>query len=58
MTERTRRIRAAQGGRRVAGLVTATLMAENLVLALAAAAVGLVAGGWPPRCTMTNPGAA
>ena len=50
MTERTRRVGLLKAVGASPGLVTATLMAENLVLALAAAAVGLVAGGWPRRC--------
>jgi putative ABC transport system permease protein len=44
MTERTRRVGLLKAVGAAPGLVTATLMAENLVLALAAAAVGLVAG--------------
>jgi putative ABC transport system permease protein len=44
MTERTRRVGLLKAVGASPGLVTATLMAENLVLALAAAAVGLVAG--------------
>ena len=57
MTERTRRVGLLKAVGGSPGLVTATLMAENLVLALAAAAVGLVAG-WLAAPLLTNPGAA
>ena len=57
MTERTRRVGLLKAVGGSPGLVTATLMAENMVLALAAAAVGLVAG-WLAAPLLTNPGAA
>jgi putative ABC transport system permease protein len=57
MTERTRRVGLLKAVGASPGLVTATLMAENLVLALAAAAAGLVAG-WLAAPLLTNPGAA
>ena len=57
MTERTRRVGLLKAVGASPGLVTATLMAENLVLALAAAAVGLVAG-WLAAPLLTGPGAA
>ena len=57
MTERTRRVGLLKAVGASPGLVTATLMAENLVLALAAAAAGLVAG-WLAAPPLTNPGAA
>ena len=57
MTERTRRVGLLKAVGASPGLVTATLMAENLVLALAAAAVGLVAG-WLAAPLLTSPGAA
>jgi putative ABC transport system permease protein len=57
MTERTRRVGLLKAVGGSPGLVTATLMAENLVLALAAAAAGLVAG-WLAAPLLTNPGAA
>jgi putative ABC transport system permease protein len=57
MTERTRRVGLLKAVGASPGLVTATLMAENLVLALAAAAVGLVAG-WLAAPRLTSPGAA
>jgi putative ABC transport system permease protein len=57
MTERTRRVGLLKAVGASPGLVTATLMAENLVLALAAAAVGLIAG-WLAAPLLTNPGAA
>jgi putative ABC transport system permease protein len=57
MTERTRRVGLLKAVGGSPGLVTATLMAENLVLALAAAAVGLVAG-WLAAPLLTSPGAA
>ncbi len=57
MTERTRRVGLLKAVGASPGLVTATLMAENLVLALAAAGVGLVAG-WLAAPLLTSPGAA
>jgi putative ABC transport system permease protein len=57
MTERTRRVGLLKAVGASPGLVTATLMAENLVLALAAAALGLVAG-WLAAPLLTSPGAA
>ena len=50
MTERTRRVGLLKAVGASPGLVTATLMAENLVLALAAAAWGWWPAGWPRRC--------
>ena len=50
MTERTRRVGLLKAVGASPGLVTATLMAENLVLALAAAASGWSPAGWPRRC--------
>jgi putative ABC transport system permease protein len=57
MAEHTRRtgLLKAVGG--TPGLVAAALLAENLVLALIAAAAGLVAG-WLAAPLLTNPGAA
>ena len=57
MTERTRRVGLLKAVGASPGLVTATLLAENLVLALAAAALGLVAG-WLAAPLLTSPGAA
>jgi predicted lysophospholipase L1 biosynthesis ABC-type transport system permease subunit len=57
MTERTRRVGLLKAVGGSPGLVTATLMAENLVLALTAAAAGLVIG-WLAAPLLTNPGAA
>ena len=57
MTERTRRVGLLKAVGASPGLVTATLMAENLVLALAAAAIGLVTG-WLAAPLLTSPGAA
>ena len=57
MTERTRRVGLLKAVGASPGLVTATLMAENLVLALTAAAVGLAAG-WLAAPLLTSPGAA
>ena len=57
MTERTRRVGLLKAVGGSPGLVTATLMAENLVLALAAAAAGLVIGRLAAPL-LTNPGAA
>ena len=57
MTERTRRVGLLKAVGGSPGLVTATLMAENLVLALAAAAAGLVIG-WLAAPLLTSPGAA
>jgi len=57
MAEHTRRtglLKAAGGG---PGLVAGVLLAENLVLALAAAAAGLLAG-WLAAPLITSPGAA
>src|SRR5215470_3796034 len=57
MAEHTRRtgLLKAVGG--TPGLVAAALLAENLILALIAAAAGLVAG-WLAAPLLTNPGAA
>jgi len=57
MTERTRRVGLLKAAGGSPGLVAATLMAENLVLALAAAATGLVIG-WLAAPLLTSPGAA
>ena len=57
MTERTRRVGLLKAVGASPGLVTATLMAENLVLALAAASIGLVTG-WLAAPLLTSPGAA
>jgi putative ABC transport system permease protein len=57
MTERTRRVGLLKAVGASPGLVTATLMAENLLLALAAAGVGLVVG-WLAAPLLTSPGAA
>jgi predicted lysophospholipase L1 biosynthesis ABC-type transport system permease subunit len=57
MTERTRRVGLLKAVGASPGLVTATLMAENLVLALAAAAIGLVTG-WLAAPLLTSSGAA
>lgn len=57
MAERTRRVGLLKAVGASPGLVTATLVAENLVLALAAAALGLVIG-WLAAPLLTSPGAA
>jgi putative ABC transport system permease protein len=56
MAERTRRVGLLKAVGGTLGLVTAVLLAENLVLALAAAAAGL-AIGWLAAPLITNPGA-
>jgi putative ABC transport system permease protein len=57
MTQRTRRVGLLKAVGGSPGLITATLMAENLILALAAAAAGLVIG-WLTAPLLTSPGAA
>jgi putative ABC transport system permease protein len=57
MAERTRRVGLLKAVGGTLGLVTAVLLAENLVLALAAAAAGL-AIGWLAAPLITSPGAA
>jgi putative ABC transport system permease protein len=57
MTQRTRRVGLLKAVGGSPGLITATLMAENLILALAAAAAGLVIG-WLAAPLLTDPGAA
>src|SRR4029077_18934289 len=52
----TRRVGLLKEGGGTPGLVALTLLAENLVLALAAAAVGLAAG-WLAAPLITSPGA-
>jgi putative ABC transport system permease protein len=57
MAERTRRVGLLKAVGGTPGLVAVVLLAENLVLALAAAAAGLAAG-WLAAPLITNPGAA
>lgn len=57
MAQRTRRVGLLKAAGGSPGLVSAVLMAENLALALAAAAAGL-AIGWLAAPLLTNPGAA
>ncbi len=57
MAERTRRVGVLKAAGATPGLVAAVLMAENLAVALAAAAAGLVIG-WLAAPLLTNPGAA
>jgi hypothetical protein len=57
MAERTRRTGLLKAVGATPGLVTAVLLAENLVLALLAAAAGLAAG-WLAAPLITSPGAA
>ena len=57
MAERTRRVGLLKAAGGTPGLVAAVLMAENLTVALAAAAAGLVIG-WLAAPLLTNPGAA
>jgi putative ABC transport system permease protein len=57
MAERTRRVGLLKAAGGTPGLVAAVLMAENLAVALAAAAAGLVIG-WLAAPLLTNPGAA
>lgn len=57
MAERTRRVGLIKAVGGTPGLVAAVLMAENLAVALAAAAAGLVIG-WLAAPLLTNPGAA
>jgi putative ABC transport system permease protein len=57
MAERTRRVGLLKAAGATPGLVAAVLMAENLVVALAAAAAGLVSG-WLAAPLLTNPGTA
>ena len=56
MAERTRRVGLLKAVGSTPGLVAGVLMAENLALALAAAAAGLVIG-WAAAPLITNPGA-
>jgi putative ABC transport system permease protein len=56
MAERTRRIGLLKAAGATPGLVAVVLLAENLVLALAAAAAGL-AVGWLAAPAITDPGA-
>ena len=56
MAERTRRVGLLKAVGSTPGLVAAVLVAENLVLALLAAAAGLVIG-WAAAPLITNPGA-
>jgi putative ABC transport system permease protein len=56
MAERTRRVGLLKAVGSTPGLVAAVLMAENLALAAAAAAAGLVIG-WAAAPLITNPGA-
>jgi putative ABC transport system permease protein len=57
MAEHTRRVGLLKAVGGSPGLVAASLLAENLALALAAAAAGLLAG-WLAAPLLTNPGAA
>ena len=57
MAEQTRRVGLLKAVGGIPGLVAAALLAENLVLALLAAAAGLAAG-WLAAPLLTNPGAA
>ena len=56
MAEHTRRVGLLKAVGATPGLVAAVLLAENLILALAAAAAGLMAG-WLAAPLITNPGA-
>jgi putative ABC transport system permease protein len=56
MAEHTRRVGLLKAAGGTPGLVTAVLLAQNLVVALAAAAAGLAAG-WLAAPLLTNPGA-
>ena len=56
MAERTRRVGLLKAAGSTPGLVAAVLVAENLALALLAAAAGLVIG-WAAAPLITNPGA-
>jgi len=56
MAERTRRVGLLKAAGATPGLVTVVLLAENLILALAAAAAGL-AVGWLAAPLIANPGA-
>jgi putative ABC transport system permease protein len=56
MAERTRRVGLLKAVGSTPGLVAAVLLAENLMLALLAAAAGLVVG-WLAAPLITNPGA-
>ena len=49
MAEHTRRVGLLKAVGATPGLVATVLLAENLILGLAAAAAGLTAGGWPRR---------
>ena len=49
MAEHTRRVGLLKAVGSTPGLVAAVLLAQNLLLALAAAAAGLRPAGWPPR---------
>jgi putative ABC transport system permease protein len=57
LAENTRRVGLLKAAGGTPGLIAATFMAANLVLALIAAAIGLVAG-WLAAPLLTNPGAA
>jgi putative ABC transport system permease protein len=57
LAENSRRVGLLKAAGGAPGLIAATFMAENLVLAVIAAAVGLVAG-WLAAPLLTNPGAA
>jgi len=57
MIQRTRRVGLLKAAGGSPGLIAATLMAENLVLALVAAVAGLVIG-WLAAPLLTSPGAA
>jgi putative ABC transport system permease protein len=57
MAEHTRRVGLLKAVGGSPGLVAAALLAENLILALVAAAAGLLAG-WLAAPLLTNPGAA
>ena len=56
MTEQTRRVGRLKAAGGTPGLVAAVLLAENLILALVAAAAGLAAG-WLAAPLLTSPGA-
>jgi putative ABC transport system permease protein len=57
MAERTRRVGLLKAAGGTPGLIAAVLMAENLAVALAAAAAGLVSG-WLAAPLLSSPGAA
>lgn len=56
MTEQTRRVGRLKAAGGTPGLIAAVLLAENLILAVVAAAAGLVAG-WLAAPLLTSPGA-